>query len=83
MNEKETIAASAVMRDELKSLILKKIDAIREKVVLETGSHKDSYLQMLLMVSEDLDDVLLNWEYDSINPKFDFLRDLEDFDDED
>jgi hypothetical protein len=72
-----------VMRDELKSLILKKIDAIREKVVLETGSHKDSYLQMLLMVSEDLDDVLLNWEYDSINPKFDFLRDLEDFDDED
>jgi hypothetical protein len=83
MNEKETIAASAVMRDEIKSLILKKIDAIREKVVLETGSHKDSYLQMLLMVSEDLDDVLLNWEYDSINPKFDFLRDLEDFDDED
>jgi hypothetical protein len=34
------------------------------------------------MVDEDLDDVLLNWEYDSINPNLSFNDDdLEDDDD--
>ena len=31
-----------------------------------------AYFQMLIMVDEDLDDVLLNWEYDSINPNLSF-----------
>ena len=38
---------------------------------------------MLIMIDEDLDDVLLNWEYDSINPNLSFNGDDDDLEDDD
>jgi hypothetical protein len=69
MKEKEIAAASIALQEELKEQILKKIDAIRSNVIEDKGSTSDSYVQMLMMIDEDLDDVLLNWEYDSISSR--------------
>lgn len=51
-----------VLYQELSSSILKKIDEIKEKMILQTCSDQHDYLQILAMVDDDLDDVLLNWE---------------------
>ena len=82
MKEKDISARQSALNNALRDNILKKIDAIRENIVFDKGSDKSSYFQMLMMVDEDLDDVLLNWEYDSINPRLSFL-DSDDLDDED
>ena len=82
MKEKDISARQTALNTALRDNILKKIDAIRENIVFDKGSDKSSYFQMLMMVDEDLDDVLLNWEYDSINPRLSFL-DSDDLDDED
>jgi hypothetical protein len=82
MKEKDISARQAALNSALRDAILKKIDVIRENIVFDKGSDKSSYFQMLIMVDEDLDDVLLNWEYDSINPSLSFL-DSDDLDDED
>ena len=83
MKEKDISARQAALNTALRDNILKKIDVIRENIVFDKGSDKPSYFQMLIMVDEDLDDVLLNWEYDSINPNLSFNDDddLEDDDD--
>jgi hypothetical protein len=83
MKEKDISARQAALNTALRDNILKKIDVIRENIAFDKGSDKPSYFQMLIMVDEDLDDVLLNWEYDSINPNLSFNRDddLEDDDD--
>jgi hypothetical protein len=81
MDKKEISAASIELRKKLTEEILKKTESIREKINLGVGSNNDSYLQMLIMVSEDLDDVLLNWEYESISAtRFNHLSD-DEFDD--
>ncbi len=84
MKDKEVSATSIALRVQLQDRILKKIDVIRENVTLSKGSDQDGYLQMLLMVDEDLDDVLLNWEYNSIDPRFSKFSedDLDDLDDD-
>jgi hypothetical protein len=82
MKEKEISAAAFALKKDLTDSILTKLDRIREKIITEQGSTKSSYLQMLLMVDEDLGDVLLNWEYDSINPRLSFLGEDELDDDE-
>ena len=82
MKEKDISARQAALNTALRDNILKKIDVIRENIAFDKGSDKPSYFQMLIMVDEDLDDVLLNWEYDSINPRLSFL-DSDDLDDED
>jgi hypothetical protein len=69
MKEKEIAAASIALQEELKEQILKKIDAVRLNIIEGKGSNSDSYVQMLMMIDEDLDDVLLNWEYDSISSR--------------
>lgn len=83
MRDKEISAATLALHNELKKSIIKKVELIKENITLEKGSDKDSYLQMLIMIDEDLDDVLLNWEYSSINPKLSFSDDLDDFDEDD
>lgn len=84
MKEKDISAASAALKKELTDSILKKLDSIRENVVLEKGSDKSSYFQMLIDINEELDDVLLNWEYSPINSRLSFQDqyDLEDEDDD-
>lgn len=82
MKEKDISARQAALNTALRDNILKKIDQIRENIVFEKGSDKSSYFQMLIMVDEDLDDVLLNWEYESINPNLSFNSE-DDLDDDD
>jgi hypothetical protein len=36
---------------------------------------------MLIMIDDDLEDVLLNWDYDSIDPRLSNMDDLDDDDD--
>ena len=83
MKEKDISARQAALNVALRDNILKKIDTIRENIVFEKGSDKPSYFQMLIMVAEDLDDVLLNWEYEqlsSLSLPLDELDDEDDFD---
>jgi hypothetical protein len=54
---------------ELNSSILGKIEQIKEKIILGTGSNRNDYLQILTMVDDDLDDVLLNWETSAYTSK--------------
>ena len=79
MKEKDINATAVALEEELRKSIIKKLDTIKESVVLQKGSNQSSYYQMLMMIDDDLDDVLLNWEYDSIDPSLSFNRD----DDED
>lgn len=68
---------------ELKESILKKVEEIKEKIVLQIGSDKHDYLQVLTMVDDDLDDVLLNWETSAFTSRLYMSEDdmLEDIDD--
>lgn len=50
------------VRRELESLILKKLEAIKEKVLTHAEGTVGENIQILTMVSDELDDVLLNWE---------------------
>jgi hypothetical protein len=81
MKEKDISARQVALNIALRDSILKKIDIIREKIVFEQGFDKSSYFQMLIMIDEDLDDVLLNWEYDSISTRPASQDDLDDEDD--
>ena len=82
MKEKEIKATSIALEEELKQSILKKLEVIKESVSLQKGSTSSSYYQMLIMIDDELDDVLLNWEYDSIDPRLSFHED-DDLDDDD
>lgn len=84
MKEKDVAATSAALRKELTESIIKKIDQIRENIITGKGSDNSSYFQMLISIDEELDDVLLNWEYSSINPRLSFQEqyDLDDEDDD-
>lgn len=53
--------------EELRSSIIKKADAIKERILLSRGAQQSDYLQILLMVDDELDDVLLNWESESLS----------------
>lgn len=84
MKEKDVAAASAALKKELTDSIIKKIDQIRENIVIGKGSDKSSYFQTLISIDEELDDVLLNWEYSPINIRLSFpgSDDLDDLDDD-
>lgn len=69
MKEKEISAAAHALQEELKERILKKISSIERKILEGERSADVAYIQLLMMVDEDLDDVLLNWEYDSISSR--------------
>jgi hypothetical protein len=84
MKEKDINATAGALNDALRKSILKKLDTIRESIVLQKGANQSSYYQMLMMIDDDLDDVLLNWEYDQISPILSSNREdeLDDLDDE-
>jgi len=65
MNEEEK--KKSLIAEEIKKEILKKTDAVRERILLNKGAHQSDYLQILIMVSDELDDVLLNWESETIS----------------
>ena len=81
MKEKDISATAAALEEELRKSIIKKLDTIRESVTLQKGANQSSYYQMLIMIDDDLDDVLLNWDYDSIDPRLSNMGDLDDDDD--
>lgn len=81
MKEKEIIAAATALEGEVRKSILHKLDQLKEFITLRKGSSDSSYYQMLMMVDDDLDDVLLNWEYEQIDPNFNL--DDSDLDDDD
>lgn len=69
MKEKDISARQLALNKSLIESITKKIDTIKENIIFEKGSDRSSYFQMLIMIDEDLDDVLLNWEYDAISTR--------------
>ncbi len=82
MKEKDISATAAALEEELRKSIIKKLNTIRESITLQKGATQSSYYQMLIMIDDDLDDVLLNWDYDSIDPRLSNGDELDD-DDED
>lgn len=70
MKEKEIIAAAAALESEVRASIVQKLDQIKEFITLRKGSTDSSYYQMLMMIDDDLDDVLLNWDYEKIDANF-------------
>jgi hypothetical protein len=81
MKEKDISAAATALEEELRKSIIKKLDTIRESITLQKGATQSSYYQMLIMIDDDLEDVLLNWDYDSIDPRLSNMDDLDDDDD--
>jgi len=81
MKEKEIIAAASALEGEVRGSILQKLDQIREFITLRKGATSSSYYQMLMMIDDDLEDVLLNWDYEKIDPNFNL--DDDDLDDHD
>jgi len=51
-----------ILKKELKSQVLKQLEEIQRNVSSEKGSDSPEYFQMLMLLSDDLDDILLNWE---------------------
>jgi hypothetical protein len=66
------------IKEELKASIIKKVDAIKERILLSRGAQQPDYLQILLMIDDELDDVLLNWESESLSA-ISFEDDDEDY----
>jgi hypothetical protein len=58
---------SESVKEKLKASIIQKADAIKDKILLSKGSQDSDYLQILIMVDDELDDVLLNWESEAIS----------------
>lgn len=50
------------VRKELETTILKKLDAIKVKILTYSDGTVRENIQILTMVTDELDDVLLNWE---------------------
>jgi hypothetical protein len=70
------------VRKELETTILKKLDAIKVKILTYSDGTVRENIQILTMVTDELDDVLLNWEDAGIRtmPSPGFIND--DFDDQ-
>lgn len=83
MDKKKISHLQTALYTELKESILKKVEEIKEKVILQTGSDEHGYLQVLAMVDDDLDDVLLNWEGSAYTSRLYMSEDdmLDDIDD--
>ena len=63
-SNKEYIAA---LKKELKDSIYKKLADVKSRIDSEVGPEGSAYLQMLINVNDELDDVLLNWETNAID----------------
>lgn len=69
---------------EIENEVLKKLEAIKTRVLTKTSGDPLQDLQILTMASDELDDVLLNWDFPSIGsvPSAPIGKDFDDFDDE-
>ena len=79
--DKEQLAKYQAAKTELESSILQKLNAIRTRLTESSKETLGEQLQVLVMVNDELEDVLLNWE-DIALPKSSHLADL-DFDEDD
>ena len=77
----EQLATYLAARKELETLISQKLDAIKTQVFSKKSENSAEDLQILIMVNDELDDVLLNWEVShlSARPKTDDFDDDEDY----
>lgn len=66
---------------ELETTILKKLEAVRDRVKNHSYETIGEHVQVLVMVNDELDDVLMNWEV-GIFPADSILDDL-DLDEDD
>lgn len=86
MNEKSEIATRVALKKELHSSIIKKLSIIREKILNEEGPAGNTYIQMLMNINDDCDDLLLNWETSELDLdkyKVPGKEDEDEYDDED
>jgi hypothetical protein len=72
---------------EVESEVLKKLEAIKVRVLTKTSGDLAQDLQILTMASDELDDVLLNWDFPTIGavpfaPGSRSLESEDSFDDE-
>jgi hypothetical protein len=88
--DKSQIEKYQAVRKELETTILKKLDAIKVKILTYNEGTVRENIQILTMVTDELDDVLLNWEDAGIrtisSPEFindDFDDQYDDDEDED
>lgn len=65
---------------ELEKDILQKLKKIEEKILTDNSKDAKETIPVLIMVAEELDDVLMNWEGSSI-PRSSLFTD-DDFDDD-
>lgn len=68
------------LKKELEASVFEKLKLIEEKILTKTSGSHSKDVQVLIMVNDELDDVLLNWE-DSVILPTSFSSDS--FDDED
>lgn len=68
-----------VLRLELEKDIFLKLEKIKEKILTHSDGTVRENIQILVMVNEELEDVLLNWE-PSVIPFFNSDFDLDDDD---
>lgn len=79
--DKAQLAKYQAAKQELESTIFKKLEAIKDRVANHAYETIGENLQVLVMVSDELDDVLLNWEV-SVLPTGSILDDS-DLDEDD
>ena len=68
---------------EIENEVLKKLEAIKTRVLTKSSGQAIQDLQVLTMASDELDDVLLNWDFPTLGsvPSAP-TGDLDDFDDD-
>jgi hypothetical protein len=81
MDNKE-LENAILLRKELEETIIKKLESIKNNVINNKLNIIGSDIQMLMMVSDELDDILLNWNIDSI-PVIESNHYFDEDDDED
>jgi hypothetical protein len=72
------------IRQELEKSALQKVKAIQEKILTHKSKYAAEDIQILTMVNDELEDILLNWEVESISsipPIIPTGGDLDDLDD--
>jgi hypothetical protein len=65
--ESALLAKYEATKRELETTILKKLEAIQDRVKNHSYKTIGEHLQVLVMVSDELDDVLMNWEVGGIS----------------
>lgn len=56
------------LKKELETSVFEKLKLIEEKILTKTSGSHSKDVQVLIMVNDELDDVLLNWEDSIILP---------------